>query len=331
MPGMGHGLQTDNPTIAAAFRSALDHQLLILVVLGVVLALAWNVARTVHTGGRWPRARRTRPVPGPWPYPEPPARRLLRLAFGLLWLFDGLLQIQGAMPLGLPGVGHHPGGQLVPRVGPAPGQHGDHHLVRPPGDRGRGHGVDPGGHRRRSCWWLPGATGPGPPGLVSAGWGLVVWVFGEAFGGVFGHGSSWLFGSPGAALFYVVAGLLVALPDRSWETPRSGQGSCSGGWACSSWAWASCRRGPGAASGPAGPSRRPGGDPHRHGPADVPGVPALGDRLVGPVVRLVPGRARLAGQLRRRGRCWSGWVPPSSAATSGWSGSGCSSGPAVPG
>ena len=35
-------------------------------------------------------------------------------------------------------------------------------------------------------------------GAVSAGWGLVVWVFGEGFGGVFGQGSSWLFGSPGA-------------------------------------------------------------------------------------------------------------------------------------
>ena len=65
-------------------------------------------------------------------------------------------------------------------------------------------------------------------GGVSAGWGLVVWVFGEAFGGVFGHGSSWLFGSPGAVLFYVVAGVLVALPDTSWETPRLGKGLMRG-------------------------------------------------------------------------------------------------------
>ena len=46
---------------------------------------------------------------------------------------------------------------------------------------------------------------------VSAGWGLVVWVFGEAFGGIFAPGASWLFGAPGAVLFYVVAGVLVAL------------------------------------------------------------------------------------------------------------------------
>ena len=37
--------------------------------------------------------------------------------------------------------------------------------------------------------WSQGA------GLVSVGWGLVVWVFGEAFGGIFAPGVTWLFGS----------------------------------------------------------------------------------------------------------------------------------------
>jgi cytochrome oxidase Cu insertion factor (SCO1/SenC/PrrC family) len=57
-------------------------------------------------------------------------------------------------------------------------------------------------------------------GLVSVGWGLVVWVFGEAFGGIFGSGQSWLFGAPGAVLFYVVAGVLIALPERAWVGQR---------------------------------------------------------------------------------------------------------------
>ncbi len=60
-------------------------------------------------------------------------------------------------------------------------------------------------------------------GVVSVGWGLVVWVFGEAFGGIFGSGLSWLFGAPGAVLFYVVAGVLVALPDRAWAGQRIGR------------------------------------------------------------------------------------------------------------
>ena len=36
-------------------------------------------------------------------------------------------------------------------------------------------------------------------GLASVAWGLVVWVFGESFGGIFAPGLTWLFGAPGAA------------------------------------------------------------------------------------------------------------------------------------
>src|ERR1019366_5934898 len=56
-------------------------------------------------------------------------------------------------------------------------------------------------------------------GLAAVGWGLVVWVFGEAFGGIFAPGFSWLFGAPGAVVIYAVAGGLLALPERSWRTP----------------------------------------------------------------------------------------------------------------
>ena len=148
MPGMGHGLQTDNPTIAAAFRAALDHQLLVLVILGVLLAVAWNVARTVHYRRAVAAGTLDATVPDPWAYPEPPARRLLRISFGLLWVFDGLLQIQGSMPLGLPGSVLTPAASLVAGLGPAPGQRGDDHLDRPPGVGRGGHRVDPGRHRR---------------------------------------------------------------------------------------------------------------------------------------------------------------------------------------
>ena len=60
-------------------------------------------------------------------------------------------------------------------------------------------------------------------GVVSVGWGLVVWVFGEAFGGIFGSGLSWLFGAPGAVLLYVVAGVLIALPEGAWIGQRIGR------------------------------------------------------------------------------------------------------------
>jgi len=222
MPGMGHGLQTDNPTIAAAFRSALDHQLLILVVLGVILALGWNVARTVHYRRAVAAGTLDATVASAWPYPEPAARRLLRVAFGLLWLFDGLLQIQGAMPLGLPG------SVITPSAGSSPGW--VQHLVNVGTTIWSDHPVT----AAAATVWIQVGIGifllvaprgywSRSAGAVSAGWGLMVWVFGESFGGIFGHGSSWLFGSPGAAVFYVVAGLLVALPDTTWETARSGR------------------------------------------------------------------------------------------------------------
>jgi cytochrome oxidase Cu insertion factor (SCO1/SenC/PrrC family) len=60
-------------------------------------------------------------------------------------------------------------------------------------------------------------------GLASLGWGLVVWVFGEAFGGLFAPGLTWLFGAPGAVLFYCVGGCLVALPEHAFATPRLGR------------------------------------------------------------------------------------------------------------
>jgi cytochrome oxidase Cu insertion factor (SCO1/SenC/PrrC family) len=220
---MGHGLQTDNPTIAAAFRAALDHQLVILVILGVLLAVAWNVARTVHYRRAGAAGTVDVAVPDPWAYPEPSARRFFRIAFGLLWLFDGLLQLQAAMPLGLPG------SVITPAASSSPGW--VQSLVNVGTTIWSDHPVS----AAAATVWIQVGVGvfllvaprgywSRAAGAVSVGWGLVVWVFGEAFGGIFGHGSSWLFGLPGGVLFYVVAGVLVALPDRSWESPRLGKG-----------------------------------------------------------------------------------------------------------
>ena len=49
-------------------------------------------------------------------------------------------------------------------------------------------------------------------GLASVAWGLVVWVFGESFGGILAPGLTWLFGAPGAVVFYCAAGLLIKVP-----------------------------------------------------------------------------------------------------------------------
>ena len=79
-------------------------------------------------------------------------------------------------------------------------------------------------------WLLAAARGPLSrlAGLASVGWGLVVWVFGESFGGIFAPGLTWMFGAPGAAAIYVVAGALVALPERAWYSRRLGQLTTAG-------------------------------------------------------------------------------------------------------
>src|SRR5665213_855848 len=107
MQGMGGALSGSNPLILAAFESALRHQALIVLVLLLIAATAWI----------WPyTAPKPRPDTGPagatdaaaeatdaaTELGEHPARRFLRISFGLLWIFDGLLQLQHAMPVGLP-------------------------------------------------------------------------------------------------------------------------------------------------------------------------------------------------------------------------------------
>ena len=51
----------------------------------------------------------------------------------------------------------------------------------------------------------------------------MVWVFGEALGGILAPGATWLFGTPGAVLIYCIAGILIALPERAFATARLGR------------------------------------------------------------------------------------------------------------
>jgi len=217
----------DDPTITTAFRAQLGHQFLIVLIMAIALLLAWNTIRTI----RYRRAVSTGtfhpPVPEHRLRPEPPARRLLRIAFGVLWIVDGLLQSQVSMPGGLPDEVLRPAASTSPDwvqhlVNVAVTVWSDHPVSAAAATVWIQVGIGtfllvaPRGYWSRSA------------GAVSAAWGLVVWVFGEAFGGVFAPGSSWLFGTPGAALLYVVAGALVALPDPRWETPRLGRGILRG-------------------------------------------------------------------------------------------------------
>jgi cytochrome oxidase Cu insertion factor (SCO1/SenC/PrrC family) len=221
MTGMHRGVGSGNPLIVSAFHTSLVHQFLIIGVVVVVLALAWNAVRAFQF-----RRQAASPAANVDAHlargGEPQARVVLRLLFGALWTLDGLLQLQPSMPIGLPG------GVLSPAASGAPDW--VQHVVNVGVTLWSNHPIT----AAASAVWIQLGIGIGllvaprgawsrSAGMVSAGWGLVVWVFGEALGGLFTPGSSWLFGLPGAALFYVVAGLLLALPEASWRTAALGR------------------------------------------------------------------------------------------------------------
>jgi len=217
MPGMNSGLNDNNSTLVAAFRAALLHQGLYVLLIFAILAVAWVSAR------EWLRpARKPRPTT-----PEPAWRELLRISFGVIWIFDGLLQAQPDMPAGLPSQVIEPTAASSPIW--------VQHVVNWAGATWSYHPIQA---SASAVWiqlgigvWLiaaPRGTWSRLAGLASVAWGLVVWVFGEAFGGIFAPGLTWLFGAPGAALFYCAAGALIALPERAWRSPRLGRLVLSG-------------------------------------------------------------------------------------------------------
>ena len=87
----------DPPAIAAAFQAALVRQGLVVLLVFAILGLARLSRRAWPGGGRGRRRSAGEAVPA-----EPAGRRVLRVGFGLLWLFDGVLQAQPKMPAGLP-------------------------------------------------------------------------------------------------------------------------------------------------------------------------------------------------------------------------------------
>ena len=147
---------------------------------------------------------------------------LLRVGFGLIWIFDGLLQAQPSMVVGLPSQVIQPGAASSPAW--------VQHLVNWAGISWSYHPVQAAAAAvwiqvGIGCWLLAARRGRWSrlAGLAALGWGLTVWVFGESFGGIFAPGLTWLFGAPGAAAFYCVAGGMIALPERYWRAPWLGR------------------------------------------------------------------------------------------------------------
>ena len=219
MPGMNSGLNPADPTLVAAFRSALFHQGAIALIAIVFLWLIWATARTWRVA---PPAAKGAEASTAGGKPEARGRRLLRIGFGLLWILDGILQAQPKMAGGL-------ASQVIePTAAASPAW--VQHLVNWGGTAWSYHPIQAGAasvwiQLGIGAWLIVAARGfwSRLAGAVSVGWGLVVWVFGESFGGIFAPGLSWLTGAPGAVLLYAVAGALIALPEGSWRSPRLGR------------------------------------------------------------------------------------------------------------
>ena len=225
MPGMNSGVNVNDPTVIAAFKAVLLHQGLIALLIFAVLGLAWISVRAWQPFAR-SGAADTRGTPPPV-QAEPAGRQVLRVGFGLLWVFDAILQAQPKMATGLPSQVIGPIAATSPRW--------VQHLVNWAGTSWSYHPMQAGAsavwiQAGIGIWMLVAAHGTWSrlAGVASVGWGLVVWVFGESFGGIFAPGLTWLFGAPGAVLLYCVAGALVALPGRAWRTPRLGRLTLAG-------------------------------------------------------------------------------------------------------
>ena len=93
---MNSGLSPSDPTLVAAFRSALLHQGAIALLMLAFLWLLWATARTWRPAASPGTGGATAGEPT-----EARARWLLRTGFGVLWIFDGILQAQPKMAGGL--------------------------------------------------------------------------------------------------------------------------------------------------------------------------------------------------------------------------------------
>jgi cytochrome oxidase Cu insertion factor (SCO1/SenC/PrrC family) len=250
VPGMNSGLSPADPTLVAAFRSALLHQGGIALLIIALLWLIWGTARAwrlttpavkpaaggaaaagdgaaaTASGGGWIAGKRSASMAG-WvrrasTSAEPRGRWLLRIGFGTIWILDGILQAQPKMAAGLPSQVIEPTAAASPRW--------VQELVNWGGTIWSYHPIQAGAasvwiQAGIGAWLIVAARGPWSrlAGLASVAWGLIVWAFGESFGGIFAPGLSWLTGAPGGVLIYVVAGALIALPEGAWRSPRLGR------------------------------------------------------------------------------------------------------------
>jgi cytochrome oxidase Cu insertion factor (SCO1/SenC/PrrC family) len=202
---MGHGVSLRNQVVTSHFVSALFFDLAIVIAIVALVVVGLLLLR-----------RGDAAVVGP----ELPARRVLRVGTGVLWLVAGLLQLQTSMPMGIPAQVVRPAVATAPGWASWPAIQATDAWIRHPilGATGvvwleLGLGL----------WLLLARRGAlsRVAGVASAAWGLVVFVVGSGLGGAFVAPWAWVFGAPGASLLYVFAGVLIAMRPSRLASVRS--------------------------------------------------------------------------------------------------------------
>jgi cytochrome oxidase Cu insertion factor (SCO1/SenC/PrrC family) len=215
MTGMGNAALSSTG-LAGPFYHRLALEAIALVLLGLVLLAARYFLFAGGTSGARVQVAGSAEDMGAALATEPRGRALLRWGFGLLWILDGMLQMQRAMPTSLISQVIQPAAQGSPQWMVA--------VVNAAADAWNRHPV----WAATGAVWIQLAIGLwlllGKSGwfarvgyAAAVGWGLVVWVTGEAMGGILAPGASWLFGAPGAVVLYVVAAVALFFPYRSWD------------------------------------------------------------------------------------------------------------------
>lgn len=206
MPGMNpNAYNLSNALIVALFRHALFVTgLFRLTVIAMVLMFVLALSRRILRFNLSPEGMN-----------ESRSRSYLRWSFGAIWLVDGILQFQVSMPLGLANNVVRPLETNTPAWLHSLMDHGillwNSHPI----------------NLAVGVAWLQigiglvllvsnGITGR-IVGLLSAFWAALVWLIGNGAGGIFVSGASFLFGWPGATVFYAMAGVWLFVKPETFQ------------------------------------------------------------------------------------------------------------------
>lgn len=217
--------------VAKAFDSRLSQEALFILILLAITAVFFNTikakqlkrstrqdsgneaSKSVYTDSQQSTARSLSSVS------EASFSKILRIGFGLLWVLDGLLQMQSSMSIELPN------SVILPSEAGSPTWVKE--IVQYTLTTWQRHPIT----YATGVAWIqlgiglliliaPKGFALSIAGAFSVLWAISVWVFGESLGGILAPHPSWLFGTPGAALIYLFAGIMLFLPDGYFDDPR---------------------------------------------------------------------------------------------------------------